>query len=157
ARAAWALQPALAERLSAPIHAMLLAVRVRGLIDLGRPAEALNVANAAMDVAIASGSSDAIMHAIDARVVALTHVGDMSEAITAGTSLIQTAEGAGDVVVATRVRLSTGSVLNHMGVFEQAQEMLDRALGDARGRRLRVFEGYALHNLGMSFARLGNI
>ena len=35
--------------------------------------------------------------------------------------------------------------------------MLERALVDARARRMRILEAFALHNLGMSYARLGNL
>src|SRR5262249_39498644 len=58
---------------------------------------------------------------------------------------------------ATRGRVNTGSVLNHLGMFEEAQAMHERALQDARARRMRILEAFALHNAGMSYARLGNL
>ena len=66
-------------------------------------------------------------------------------------------EGAGDLVLATRGRNNTCSVLNHLGMFEEAQSMAERALHDARARRMRILEAFALHNAGMSYARLGNL
>ncbi len=84
-------------------------------------------------------------------------VGDLSQAVTVGTSLIDAADSAGDLVLATRGRCNTASVLNHLGMFEEAQAMLERALHDARARRMRILEGFALHNAGMSYARLGNL
>ena len=60
-------------------------------------------------------------------------------------------------MLATRGRNNTGSVLNHLGMFEEAQAMLERALHDARARRMRILEAFALHNVGMSYARLGNL
>src|SRR5262249_55975808 len=65
------------------------------------------------------------------------------------------ADRAGDLILATRGRINTASVLNHLGMFEDAKAMLERALSDARGRRMRPLEASALHNLGMSHARLG--
>src|SRR5262249_50272700 len=64
--------------LSLPMRATLLAVRVRGLIDLGRPVEAQGVANAALEAARASGGVDAIIRALDAGLIAKFHVADVS-------------------------------------------------------------------------------
>jgi tetratricopeptide (TPR) repeat protein len=94
---------------------------------------------------------------MDARLFALLTVGDLSRSVEAGARLIEAAEGAGDVVLATRGRCNTGSALNHLGMFEEAQAMLERALSDARVRRMRIHEAFALHNVGMSYARLGNL
>jgi tetratricopeptide (TPR) repeat protein len=143
--------------LSLPVHAVLLASRVRGLVDLGRPGEALSVAEDAVKVAEASGAVDAITRTLDAQHFAIMHVGDASRAVTTGEHLIAVAENAGDLVLATRGRLNAGSVLNHLGMFEDARAMLERGLEDARTRRMRILEGFAVHNLGMSYARLGSI
>ena len=156
ARAGWALSPQFSG-LSLPIRAALLAARVRGLIDLAMPGPALQVAEEAVDTAMRSGALDATLRALDARLFALLHSNEMSKAIDAGTQLIEAAESAGDVVLATRGRCNTGSVLNHVGMFELAQPMLERALHDARARRMRILEAFALHNVGMSYARQGNL
>jgi tetratricopeptide (TPR) repeat protein len=156
ARAAWALGPQFSG-LSLPIRAALLAARVRGLIDLGMPAAALQTAEEAVDIATRSGALDATLRALDARLFALLHSNEVSRAIEAGMQLIDAAENAGDVVLATRGRCNTGSVLNHVGMFELAQPMLERALHDARARRMRILEAFALHNVGMSYARQGNL
>ncbi len=155
-RAAWALGPTFAA-LSPPIRAALLAARVRGLIDLKMPDPALEMADQAVAVARASGSLDATLRALDARLFALLSRGDLSQGVAAGTQLIEAAESAGDMVLATRGRCNTGSVLNHVGMFEEAMTMLERALADARARRMRILEAYSLHNVGMSYARLGNL
>jgi tetratricopeptide (TPR) repeat protein len=42
-------------------------------------------------------------------------------------------------------------------MFDLAQPMLERALHDARARRMRIIEAFALHNVGMSYARQGNL
>ncbi len=158
ARAAWALDPEYAgNSLSLSIRAAIMAARVRGLIDLGAPGQALALADQAVDTARASGAVDAMLRAVDARTIALMHVGDLSQAVASGNALIETADGAGDLVLATRGRCNTGSVLNHLGMFEDAQVMLERALHDARARRMRILEAFALHNAGMSYARLGNL
>ena len=156
ARAAWALSPQFSG-LSLPIRAALLAARVRGLIDLAVPGPALQIAEEAIETAARSGSLDATLRALDARLFALLHSNEMSKAIDAGAQLIEAAESAGDIVLATRGRCNTGSVLNHVGMFELAQPMLERALHDARARRMRILEAFALHNVGMSYARQGNL
>jgi tetratricopeptide (TPR) repeat protein len=156
ARAAWALGPEFAA-LSLPIRAAIMAARIRGLIDLGAPGHALGLADQAVDAALRSGALDASLRAMDARLFALMHVGDLSGSIAAGTALIEAADNAGDIVLAVRGRTNTGSVLNHLGMFEEAQAMLERALHDARARRMRIMEAFALHNVGMSYARLGNL
>ena len=156
ALAAWALRGDVAPSLSLALRAALLAVRVRGLVDLERPREAQEMARMAVDAARASGSLDATVRALDALVFSTTS-GEVSDGIAAGASLIQAAEEAGDALIATRARLNTGSLLNQVGLFEDAQAMLEQALGDARSRRMRILEAAALHNLGMSHARLGDL
>ena len=155
ARAAWVLTNF--PQLSPALGASLLAARVRGLIDLGVPAQALAVADQALENARASGAIDPMLRALDARLFALMHASEQSAGIAAGTTLIEAAENAGDVVLATRGRINTGSVLNHLGMFEEAQAMLERSLSDARARRMRILEAFSLHNVGMSYARLGNL
>lgn len=156
-RAAWALRPEFGTNLSMPIRALLLATRVRGLVDLSMPTEALRVADQAVEAAHACGAPDVIVKAMDARLFALLQVGDIAEGISCGAALIPAAEGIGDVAIASRARLNTCSLLNHTGMFEEAQQMADRALTDARARRARILEAFALHNGGMSCARLGQL
>ncbi|HTN87399.1 MAG TPA: protein kinase, partial [Sorangium sp.] len=69
ARAASALSPHFAAALSPSIRAMLLASRVRGLVDQSRPAEALRAAEAAIEVARASGSTGALLRTHEAHLV----------------------------------------------------------------------------------------
>jgi tetratricopeptide (TPR) repeat protein len=156
-RVAWTLGPSFAGSLSAPIRSTLLAVRVRALVDLGKPEDALLVADEAVAAAQASGALDATVRALDARLYALLHVGDMSGAVLAGGSLIEAAESAGDVILASRARNNIGSALNQLGMFEDATRMLEQSLVDTRARRLRILEAFSLHNLGMSHARLGDL
>src|SRR6185437_11255410 len=139
------------------IRSAIMSARVRGLIDLGAPGHALALADQAVEAARASGAVDAVLRAMDARTIALMHVGDLSQAVSSGTALVETADGAGDLILATRGRCNAGSVLNHLGMFEEAQEILERALADARARRMRILEAFALHNAGMSYARMGNL
>ena len=155
-RAAWALRPEFGAALSMPIRASLLAVRVRGLVDLTMPTEALRVADQAVEAARTCGA-EVVVRAADARLFALLSVGDIAEGIACGTQLISSAEAIGDLTIATRARLNTCSLLNHTGMFEEAQQMADRALVDGRARRMRIIEAFALHNGGMSCARLGQL
>jgi tetratricopeptide (TPR) repeat protein len=157
ARAAHSLHPAYTAAMSPAITAGLLAVRVRGLVDCLQPTEALRVANDAVTTAQASGAADALVRALDARLFAVAHMNDPSEVLITGGSLIEVSESIGEVTFSTRGRLNVGSSLNHLGMFEEAQAMLERALFDARERRMRILEAFALHNLGMSYARLGNL
>ncbi|WP_281180878.1 serine/threonine-protein kinase PknK [Chondromyces crocatus] len=154
--ATWAARPDIAPSLSPALRASLLAVRVRSLYDLDRPREALDVARHAVDIARASGAPVAVTRALDALLFAMP-AGEVSDAIATGHSLIQAAEAAGDTAIATRARLNTASMLNQVGLFEDAQAMLMHALGDARDRRMRILEAAALHNLGMSHARVGKM
>lgn len=157
ARAAHALHPAYTAAMSPAICASLLAVRVRGLVDCLQPGEAMRIANDAVTTAQASGAMDALVRALDARLFAVASLNAPSDVLDTGGSLIEAAESIGDVTFATRGRLNVGSSLNHLGMFEEAQAMLERALFDARERRMRILEAFALHNLGMSYARLGNL
>ncbi len=157
ARAAYALLDDAAVHLSPPIRATLLSARVRGLTDRNLQADALRVADEAVSVARASGSPDALARTLDARLFALMQVRDVSEAVVAGAELVEAAETTGDMILATRGRLNTASTLNGLGMFEEAEQMLERALSDARTRRMRILEAFALQNLGMSQARLGQL
>jgi tetratricopeptide (TPR) repeat protein len=157
ARAAYALLSDAAQYLSAPMRATLLSARVRGLIDRTLHADALRVADEAVAVARAAGAPDALARTLDARVFALMQVRDASEAVASGAELIEAAETIGDMILATRGRLNTASTLNSLGVFEEAEVLLERALSDARTRRMRILEAFALQNLGMSQARLAEL
>jgi tetratricopeptide (TPR) repeat protein len=157
ARAAWALGPDFWPSLSQHVRANLLSSRVRGLVDMNLQRQALDVADAALDEARASSDSNAITRALDARHYALMQTGDMSRAVPAGTLVIEAAESTGDMVLATRGRVNTASVMNQLGLYEEAVSLLERALADTRTRRMRILEGSTLHNLGMSHARLGNL
>src|SRR5689334_21131394 len=117
------------------MRAARLAPRVRGLIDLNMPRSALECADQAVSEAFSANSLDAVLRALDARLFALLHQSDMSQAVSAGKTLIEAAENAGDMVLATRGRCNTGSALNHLGMFEDARVVLERALTDARTRR----------------------
>ena len=79
-------------------------------------------------------------------------------AIAAGDRLIEAADNAGDMVLATRGRCNTGSVLNHLGMFEEAQADAGARASTTRApaacaswRRSRCTTS------GMSYARLGNL
>src|SRR5439155_8881838 len=124
ARAAKALEPANAGTMSAAMVATLMATRVRGLVNSGMNDQALQIAEEAVTRANASGSVDAVLRSRDARLFALMHVSDMSEAVKVGVQLVEAAESSGDVHLATRGRLNAASVLNHLGMFEEAQAML---------------------------------
>jgi tetratricopeptide (TPR) repeat protein len=89
--------------------------------------------------------------------MATSYLGDFSASIETARAVVQRAETAGDAVVALRGRVNLGFVLNRVGRFEEAHETLERALQDARSLRTPSTEGFALHNLGMSLARLDDL
>lgn len=154
-RAARALAPGLVERLEAPTRLKLTAARVRGLVDLGKPREALQLADQALVEARALQSTEVLLRVLDARLFASMQIAEPAEVVANGPSLIDIADSAGDVVLATKSRINTASSMNLLGMWEEARILLDRALGDARDRRMRILEAFALHNLGMCEARLG--
>jgi len=143
------------QNLSPGVRASLLAVRVRGLVDLGKPHEALQVAEEALEIARTAGSASALVHALDGRMFALMQLADPSEVVRVGPETIQGAESGGDIILASRARINTASSMNTIGMCDEATPLLERALADARERRMRILEGFALHNLGMARARLG--
>lgn len=155
ARAARALSQDNASRVSVATRAKLMAARVRGWVDLGKARDALKLADDALVLARDTSSSEALVRVLDARLFALMQLADPSEVVAAGPSVVDIADAAGDLVLATRARLNTASSMNLLGLFEEARWLLDRALGDSRDRRMRILEAFALHNLGMTEARLG--
>ncbi|MBW2457613.1 MAG: protein kinase [Deltaproteobacteria bacterium] len=159
ARLAWALGAGFASALSHESRAILMATRVRGLVDLNRPTEALSVSEAAVDAAQAAGQQGevAMLRALDARLFALMSACLPAAAIDAGDALIEAADRAGDVHLACRGRINSASALNYLGAYEKAQERLDRAMPDVRSFRLRLLEGFCIHNLGMACARNGDL
>jgi len=159
ARFAWALDNPFLDRLSLAAQAKLHAERTRALADMGRAKEGARSAERAIRLAHAAGESGthAMLRALDARFMATAFLGDFSASIEAAISVVDNADRVGDAVLATRARINLGFVLTRVGVFEQAREQLERALTDTRLLRMRAGEGFALHNLGMCFARLDKI
>lgn len=156
-RATWALSPEVGAELSPAQRSVLLAARVRPLVNLSRQGQALAVATEAVKEAEKAGSdgAHAMLRALDARVFALANASDPAGAIEAGDVVIEAADRAGDLHLASRARINTASSLNYLGQYERAQALIERALPDVRSFRLRILEGSAIHNLGMAFARRG--
>ncbi len=156
ARVARALSYEFEEPLSESMRASLLAVRVRGLVDLSMPREARQVAEEATALARRLNSAKGLLEALDARLFALMQLGDPAEVVASGPQVIDMADSVGDVVLAVKARVNTASSMNLFGLWEDARALLERALADARDRRMRILEAFALHNLGMCEARLGH-
>jgi tetratricopeptide (TPR) repeat protein len=159
ARLSWALGPQFASTMSSAMRSLLRSARVRGLINLNRPGQALSVSEQAVQEATAAGQDGerALLFALDARLFALMAACAPADAVEAGHRLIETADRAGDVHLASRGRINVASSLNYLGMYEDAQRLLDRALSDVRGFRLRLLEALCIHNVGMAHARLGNL
>ncbi len=140
-------------------RALLLSARVRVLIDLGQPSVALRVSEDAVRCAREAGhaGTTAMLRALDARLFAQMNAGAPADAIPIGRDLMTLADNAGDVHLASRARINTASTLNYLGMYEEAETLLVRALADVRSYRLRLLEASALHNLGSSRARLGDL
>jgi len=158
-RLSWALTHPLSHQLSPATQARIHAERTRALVDLGRPHEARDVAERAVEIAAAAGErgTNAMLRALDARFMALAFLGDFSASIDAARDVALHADQAGDAALATRARINLGFVLNRVGRFEDARDELSRALHDARMLRIRAGEGFALHNLGMCHARVDDL
>jgi tetratricopeptide (TPR) repeat protein len=157
ARFAWVLDHPHFATLSPAARAKLFAERTRALVDIGRAVEGWECAENAIALAQTAGEHGihAMLRALDARFMATAFLGDYSASIEAAASVVDNADRVGDAVLATRARINLGFVLTRVGRFEEAQAHLERALVDARMLRMRVGEGFALHNLGMCLARLG--
>ena len=156
ARAARALSKEFVGSLSYPMRVALLAGRVRGLVDLQEPKEALRVADEALSLAREVNSNEALLKALEARLFALMQLADPSEVVFSGPQVIEIADQVGDVVLSVRARINTASSMNALGFWEDARILLERSLVDARDRRMRILEAFSLHNLGMCEARLGH-
>lgn len=159
ARLSWALGDQFQNKLTKARRSLLLAARVRGLIDLNQPNLALAVAEEAVEAAREAGrrGETAILRALDARLVAFMIASRPEDAIIAGEELIEAADRAGDIQLASRARINSASALNYLGQYERAQKLLDRALPDVRSFRLRPLEASCLHNIGMAVARRGSL
>ena len=157
ARLDWAMGPHFAHQLSPESRAVLLAAGVRGLIELGRPQDGLDIADAAVQAARDAGQRGevAMLRALDGRAFALMNACLPGQAVDACEELIEAADRAGDVHLASRGRINAASALNYLGQYEAAKKLLDRALPDVRSFRLRILEASCMHNVGMSMARRG--
>jgi serine/threonine protein kinase/tetratricopeptide (TPR) repeat protein len=157
ARLSWALGDAFAKKLSPGRRSQLLAARVRGLIDLNQPNQALGLAEEAVASAKKAGKRGeaARLRALDARLIAFMMANRPEEAVIAGEELIEAADRAGDLQLASRARINSASALNYLGQYERAQRLLDHALPEVRSFRLRPLEASCLHNIGMAMARRG--
>ncbi len=159
ARLGWALGEPFYDKLSPASRSLLLAARVRGLIDLNQSSQALQIAEEAVVAAKEAGGrgETAMLRALDARLLAFLIANRPEDAVVAGEELIEAADRAGDVQLASRGRINSASALNYLGQYEHAQRLLDRALPDVRSFRLRPLEASCLHNVGMAFARRGSL
>jgi tetratricopeptide (TPR) repeat protein len=137
----------------------LLAEQARTLADLGRIAEARDAAEQAMSEANAAetGQEEARLGATDARFFVAAMEGRLARQIDLSFDVVRLADAAGNVPVGTRGRVNLGSSLNRLGRFEEAREVLKRAVNDARAAGTLPLEAYGLHKLGLSLARLGLI
>ncbi|MCA9623833.1 MAG: protein kinase [Myxococcales bacterium] len=144
--------------LPADARATLLAARVRGLFELNQPEVALSVSEQAVLAAQEAGrrGETAMLRALDGRAFALMMACLPGYACETGEALIEAADRAGDMHLASRGRINTASTLNYLGQYEAAQKLLERALPDVRSFRLRILEASCLQNIGMSQARLGS-
>lgn len=142
--------------MSSATRIALMAARVRGLVDLGKQRDALKIADEALVLARELNETDSLLRAFDAHLFAVMQLAEPSSVANQGPQVIEIADAAGDLVLATRARINTAASMNLLGLWEAARLHLDRALGDARDRRMRILEAFALHNLGMCEARLGS-
>lgn len=158
-RFAWVLDNPRFAQLSLATQSKLHAERTRALIDIGRATDGAVSAETAVHTAQQAGEAGthAMLRALDARFMATAFLGDFSASIDSARAVVESADRVGDMVLATRARINLGFVLTRVGRFEESREALEQALSDARVLRMRAGEGFALHNLGMCFARLDDL
>ncbi|MSP25030.1 MAG: serine/threonine-protein kinase PknK [Myxococcales bacterium] len=159
ARLAWALSEQVGATLLPQQRALLLSARARALVELCQPALALSTSERAVESAQQAGhaGTTALLRALDSRQFAQMNAGATADAIATGHQLMSLADSAGDVHLASRARINTGSTLNYLGMYETAEALFIRATADAKSYRLRLIEAMAHHNLGSSLARLGDL
>lgn len=135
----------------------LLAEQARTLADLGKFPEARRAAEGAMRLAeyTQDGQDAARLRALDARFFVVASQGLLAEQIEACLAVVQLADALGDIPLGTRARCNLGHSFNCAGRFEEAFEALSQAATDASRSRILPLHGFALHNLGLTLARLG--
>jgi eukaryotic-like serine/threonine-protein kinase len=152
-----ALAPEFIAKYPADIHSQLLAESARVKADGGRMKEARQDADASLQLAGQAERDREVtaVRAADARFLVIATEGNLGELMVACGDLVQRAEITGDMPLATRARINLGYTLNCLGMFDEAIAPLHRSTEDARRFRLFLLEAYGLHNLGMSYARVG--
>lgn len=145
------------DRLSADVLGLLLAEQARTLADLGKFHEARASVEHACQIAEQTqvGYEAAKLQSADARFFVVASQGLLAEQIVACLDVVQLADTLGDVLLGTRARCNLGHSFNSIGRFEEAQEVLSQAASDAVRSRTLPLQGFALHNLGLTLARLG--
>lgn len=156
---AWALEDDNRKQLADSDIAMLLAARVRALVGLNRVGQALGIAEEAVATASAPATSNqpAFLRALDAMLFAQMVTGRPAHALATGMQLMRAADAAGDGHLGSRARINAASSLNYLGRFEEAQRYIEEALPLVHSARLRLLEASAIHNLGVCYARLGQL
>ncbi|MCS6900020.1 MAG: tetratricopeptide repeat protein, partial [Myxococcales bacterium] len=135
---------------------LLLTEQARTLADLGKLPEARRAVDRAFQIAESSRGSieSARLRAADARFFVIASQGKLAEQIEAGMDVVRLADAAGDVPLGTRARCNLGHSYNCVGRFEEALIALSQAASDAVRSRILPLQGFALHNLGLTLARL---
>jgi tetratricopeptide (TPR) repeat protein len=135
---------------------LLLAEQARTLADLGKLPEARRAVDRAFQLAErpGGGSEGARLRAADARFFVIASQGKLAEQIEAGLDVVRLADAAGDVPLGTRARCNLGHSYNGVGRLEEALTTLSQAASDAVRSRTLPLQGFALHNLGLTLARL---
>lgn len=153
------LQQPQSSLLSSATRSRILAEWARTLVDLGRAREGYAVATQAVEAAEAAGEAglNAMVRALDARSLAVNFLGDFSAAIEAARATTSRADEIGETFLATRARINLGFALGRVGFFEEGKQELERALDDSRMIRMLAGEGFAVHNLGRIWARMGEL
>jgi tetratricopeptide (TPR) repeat protein len=140
-----------------PDDVWLLVQRSLLAADLGDNQDASALAERAVAAARSSGDPEALARAA----VALAHgkvaIGDAAGALPAYEEALATYKALGDRRRASAVGTSLGFVVLQLGDAARAVKMLEGAQRDCVACGNRTDEGWALHNLGLARARVGQV
>ncbi|MCU0690274.1 MAG: protein kinase [Polyangiaceae bacterium] len=145
--------------LSAGTRSRLFSEWARTLVELGRSRDGFALAERAVADAEQAGrqEANAMLRALDARALVLGYLGDFSAAVDATAEVVEHADRIGDLLQATHTRINLGFSLTRVGIVDQGKAVLDRALADAKSLGVPAGEGLAMHNLGLIYARRGDL
>ncbi|MBI2895818.1 MAG: protein kinase [Deltaproteobacteria bacterium] len=157
ARYAEASQAVEAGLLLEPDSVALLVEDAFAKAHAGRPVEGFAPARRALE--LATGADDVVGRARALLALSFCHgtLGDVGAAMPLHHEVLLLYEDAGDPRNATLARMAIGYCSLLVGRYADAISELERSRDLSRAAGNRVGEGFALHNLGLAYARAGDV